>query len=153
MKKLLTLVLLTILFTACEQEEITEKITVDVSYEFTDSFGRKTWPASHPIPVFLFENITHLDYEYIGNGIIKNKQTGKEVSYTRMQELNQSFTIFEELPLSKHTVVIDMWKSKIDDHRMTTASLDKIGSVGDYDFTTIDMEIDISPYQPWNLYE
>lgn len=148
MKKSIIVFLVALFSFSCTESEDPEgSLMVKVKYKY-QSGENETYPVSHPIPIYLFEEIhfPSSEYKYKGNGMAEN-ENGDQVTYSYKEELSSGFALFENLPVKTYGVVLDMLDSKIEASRSTSININSHDGEADMNF-----EIDIWPYDPWDLY-
>lgn len=139
--------MLPMLISCSEENEPEGSIDVAVKYEYENG-ANDTYPVAAPHSVYLFEEINFATgpYTYIGQGKIKNDNTGEVVNSVQLNKLESGRTKFEGLEIKTYGVVLDMLDTEIEDFTATSINLKTYSGNGELSFT-----VDIWPYDPWDF--
>jgi len=103
---------------------------------------------------FALDYVNGITYDYLGNGILKNKKTGIETSFWKKELSTSSYMSFNNLPNGTYAVVVDISNldkgKKVDDWNGISIRLPENLSGYKYN-NALNFVFDISPYQPWDI--
>jgi len=156
MKKLLLLALIITLFVGCKKESNTTTLNISFAYSYNESFAPyndASWPLDGAT-VYIFKDVNFAkdSYDYLGNGVLKNKTTGAEVTYF-VKKVTACYDLFE-LQDDTYGVVADI--STLDKNNYITNwqgwSIKLPMNIPGYaDNNTIKFVFGLGPRQPWDL--
>ncbi|MEQ8905960.1 hypothetical protein [Ekhidna sp.] len=131
-----------------DYDEPLYSLDVSVYYDYPYQ-STNLYPADDEVIVYLFYDIKHQDISpyYEGSGYVFKYATGERIKYSEKKNLDQSLAQFKSLTPNEHLIVIDLMDSKIETWRMIAPNLNHPSQ------REIKMVLDISPYEPWELYQ
>ena len=103
---------------------------------------------------FAIDYVNGITYDYLGNGILKNKKTGVETSFWKKELSTSSYMSFNNIPNGTYAVVVDISnldkEKKVDDWNGISIRLPE--NLAGYKYNNaLNFVFDIWPYQPWDI--